>query len=79
MQLAEAARAAQKNLAPHEPVPPDQWDPSPQGQALLTKRLNSGGGSMAAAGLTVVSAATAQWRRLDDGSSKAATVVKTTQ
>jgi hypothetical protein len=44
-----------KNPAPHKPLPSDQRDPLPQGQASLTKWLDGGGSSM------VVAA----WRRLD--------------
>jgi hypothetical protein len=51
----------------------------PQGQASLTKQLNGSGGSTAAAGSMVVSAATALWQRLNDSGSKATTVVTPTQ
>jgi hypothetical protein len=74
-----ALGSTRKNPASHKALPPDQRDPLPQGQASLTKWLNSGDGLMVVAarrqlddsvgggGLTVVAAQQWQRQRLEGG------------
>jgi hypothetical protein len=71
--------SSHKNPALHKPLPPDQWDPLPQGQSSLTQWLDGSGGLMVVAawrqidgsvgsgGSTVVAAQQQQRQRLEGG------------